>query len=115
MNLSGRPIPQKSAKVGPNTAHLDRVRDLPCVICYEFDMRQNSPTEAHHCKSGRYSQRRTPDCMAIPLCHSHHHKLRAYPGDEGKVGFHNAQDTWEAMYGEDTHWISWVDERLGVK
>lgn len=92
--------------------HIEMVASMPCVICFEYDMRQNSPTEVHHCKSGRFGQKKTPDYMTIPLCHSHHNKLRAYPGDEGKIGFHNMQATWESLYGEDTEWLNWVEERL---
>ena len=92
--------------------HLEMVASMPCVICFEYDMRQNSPTEVHHCKSGRFSRKKAPDCMTIPLCHSHHNKLRAYPGAEGKIGFHNMQATWESLYGEDTEWLNWVEERL---
>jgi hypothetical protein len=112
MNITGRPIYQKPAPKKADPVHMGRVAKLPCVICWEFDMRQNSPTEVHHCKSGRYGRNRSPDIMVIPLCHSHHHKLRPYPGDEDKIGFHNAQATWESEYGEDHEWLSWVEARL---
>ena len=64
-------------------------------------MIQRSPTEAHHVKSGRFSNAKTPDKMAIPLCHSHHNKLRPYRGDKDKIGYHNRQSTWESLYGPD--------------
>ena len=109
-----RPPVQKVERQADDPAYLAEVRKLPCVICFEWDMQQNSPTEAHHCKSGRYGSRRTPDSMAIPLCHSHHNKMRPYPGDEMKVGFHNSQATWEGLYGPDTDWLSWVEQRIGT-
>lgn len=96
-----------------DTEYLDKVRALPCVICHEWGLKQNSPTEAHHSKSGRYGSLKTSDKMAIPLCHSHHNKLRPYPGDEDKFGFHNAQATWERQFGMDYDWISWVEKRIG--
>jgi hypothetical protein len=46
------------------------------------------------------------DNVWIPLCHSHHNKLRAYPGDESKIGYHNSKAQWEALYGPDTDWIA---------
>lgn len=92
--------------------YLAKVRSLPCVICQAFGMTQNSPTEAHHVKSGRFSGRRTPDKMAIPLCHSHHNKLRPYPGDEDKIGYHNAQATWESLYGEDHEYSAATRDRI---
>jgi len=113
MNLTRQQPRQKAVfKKRKDPRYLGLVASLPCVICWEFDMKQNSPTEVHHCKSGRFSQQKTPDFMTIPLCHSHHHKLRAYPGDEGKTGFHNDQAAWESLYGEDTVWLRWVEERI---
>jgi len=113
MNIGNRPpLGLKAPKLGKDPARLAAVRQLPCVVCHEYGMAQNSPTEAHHCKSGRYSTHKAPDCMTIPLCHSHHNKLRPYPGDEDKIGFHNGQATWEAEYGPDVDWIGWTDERL---
>ena len=112
MNLTQREVTQKPEKHKPDPAYLRAVRALPCIICSEFGMRQNSPTEAHHVKSGRYSSVKTCDRAAIPLCHSHHNKLRPYPGDEDKVGFHNAQETWEALYGPDHEWSAVIRDRI---
>ena len=103
----------KEPRVERDRERLAAVAGLPCCICWEWEMQQNSRTEVHHCKSGRYGRNRAPDCMTIPLCHSHHNKLRPYPGDEGKIGFHNGQETWEGLYGLDTDWISWTEERIG--
>jgi hypothetical protein len=112
-NLANKPpLGLKVERGAENPAYLDGVRGMPCWICVEFGMRQNSPTEAHHPKSGRYSQRKEEDEKAIPICHSHHHKMRAYPGDEDKIGFHNAQRTWEAMYGPDHQWIERTQDAL---
>ena len=114
MNLAQKPpLGIKAPKPKPDPGYLARVRELPCVICWEWGMTQNSPTEAHHCKSGRYGNDKAPDSMAIPLCHSHHNKLRQYPGDEAKIGFHNAQATWEREYGPDVDWIAPTQDRLG--
>ena len=55
---------------------------------------------------------RTPDAQAIPLCHSHHHKLIPHPGDEDKIGFHNAQETWESLYGEDHEFTAPTQDKL---
>ncbi|WP_299830732.1 Ref family recombination enhancement nuclease [uncultured Roseobacter sp.] len=99
-------IYQKSERVEKDPAYLAMVRQLPCCICDNFGMIQSSPTEAHHVKSGRFSFAKTPDRQAIPLCHSHHNKLRPYPGDEDKIGFHNSQEAWKAAYGPDHDYTS---------
>lgn len=112
MNITHRPITPKPERAKPDPAYLARVRELPCCICEAWGMRQNSPTEGHHTKSGRYGNEKTPDNMAIPLCHSHHNKLRKYPGDEDKIGFHNAQETWEREYGPDTDWINPTRDKI---
>lgn len=88
-----------------DTPHLKAVRALPCIICTSFGMKQTSDTEAHHCKSGRYSQAKEIDRNAIPLCHEHHHGLR-FDRDRNKLGFHNNQKTWELIYGPDHEYIA---------
>lgn len=112
MNLTGQPIREKAQKATPDPAYLSALHSLPCVICEAFGMVQNSPTEAHHWKSGRYSAHKTPDSEAIPLCHSHHNKLRPYPGDEAKIGFHNAQEQWEAEYGPDHEYTAATQDAM---
>lgn len=141
MNLTGRPIyqkgqtaPKKARKLankakkprqGDDPAHLSFVRSLPCCICWEWGMQQNSPTEAHHCQSPAHEDddmkpegyeapglaEKSPDSMAIPLCHSHHNKLMRVQGDEDKIGYHNGKREWERRYGPDHHWINWVEAR----
>ncbi|MEM6465602.1 MAG: Ref family recombination enhancement nuclease [Pseudomonadota bacterium] len=94
------------------STHMGKVKQLPCCICENFGMVQNSPTEVHHCKSGRFGNLREHDRCTIPLCHSHHNKLRPYTGDEGKLGYHNGQATWEAEYGPDYDYIAGTLDRV---
>lgn len=114
-SLTGIPPRQKNRREQAiDPVRKAAVKRLPCVICWEFDMRQNAPTEVHHLKSGRYGGRKEVDSKTIPLCHSHHNKLRPYPGDEGKLGYHNGQETWERHYGPDHDWLEWTNKRLGL-
>lgn len=101
--------PQKPVK---NASYLAKVRALPCVICESANMVQCSPTEAHHVFSGRYGHNITSDTTAIPLCHSHHHKMRAYRGDEWKVGIHDDKRMWEDHFGPDTDYIERTQKRI---
>lgn len=87
---------------------LAALHDLPCCICHEYGLPQLSPTQAHHCIHGRYSTRRAPDEMTIPLCEGHHQG----DFDTTKVALHRHPAEWRRAYGEDTRWISWADERL---
>ena len=103
---------KRRKKKPDDPARLEAVAQLPCVICVTWGMQQNSRTEVHHCKSGRYGTKRAPDAKTIPLCHSHHHRMRPIPGDEDKLGYHNGQETWEAEYGPDTDWVKWTDDRI---
>lgn len=91
-------------------AHMARVRSLPCVICHEWGMVQTTPTEAHHVIHGRYSARKAPDTMTIPLCAEHHRES----GDPRKVALHASPSLWKRHHGEDTRWLSWVEHRLGL-
>ena len=87
---------------------LAAVAEMPCVICHEFWEPQSSPTQVHHCIHGRYSTKRAPDCMTIPLCEGHHQGNF----DTSKTALHREPKSWREKYGDDTQWLSWVEERL---
>lgn len=111
-NLAGKPpLGLKQPKAKKNPKHLARVAELPCVICHEYGMAQLSPTQVHHCIHGRNSQEKRPDEMTIPLCEGHHTGLM----DTSKVAIHKASKSWAVLYGEDTRWISWVEDRLSSR
>lgn len=109
MNLARKPpLGIKAPPSGSEPRYLARVRELPCVICHEWGMPQQSPTQAHHCIHGRYSARKRPDRMAIPLCEGHHQGLI----DTSKIALHREPDAWRGEYGQDVDWISWTQDRL---
>ena len=108
-NLTQRPAPPiKSSASGADPVHLARIHELPCVICHEWGMPQLSPTQAHHSIHGRYGNRKTPDCMAIPLCEGHHQGNF----DTSKIALHREPSRWRREYGPDHEWVSWVEARL---
>ena len=109
-NLAGKPpLGLKPDREGKDPARLEAVAALPCVICHEFGLIQLSPTQVHHCIHGRYGTRKSPDSMTIPLCEGHHQGLF----DTSKIALHQEPTRWKAEYGPDTHWLSWVEERMG--
>jgi len=108
-NLTNKPpLGIKDKAKGKDPAHLARVAALPCVICTEYGVPQLSPTQVHHCIHGRYSTRRAPDSMTIPLCEGCH--LGMF--DTSKVAIHREPSKWRRLYGQDTDWIGWVEARL---
>lgn len=118
-NITRRPIYQKDAKpvkarkrAGKDAPYLEKVAQLPCVICHEHHMPQMSPTQVHHCIHGRGSMgKKSPDCMTIPLCEGHHQGNF----DTSKIAIHREPQAWKEAYGLDTEWISWVEENLPVR
>lgn len=98
----------KPPKPKKDKERLRRVAELPCCICEEYGLPQASPTQVHHCIHGRFSQKRTPDCMTIPLCEGHHQGL----WDKTKIALHREPAAWREEYGDDVRWISWTEERL---
>jgi len=108
MNITGRPIYDKPAKSGKDPEYLARVRELPCVICFEFGEAQQSPTAAHHVIHDRFGARKTPDRMAIPLCEGHHQGLF----DTSKTAIHQEPQKWRGQYGADHDWVSWTQDKL---
>lgn len=106
MNLLNKPpLGLKPEKAKPDPKYLARVRELPCCICEAFGLVQSGPTFAHHTICGRYSQEKTPDRMAIPLCHAHH---------QGELGIHADKTAWVQEYGDDRDYILPTQDKLGV-
>jgi hypothetical protein len=104
-DLAGRPpLGPKQPKAKRDPSYLARVVTLPCVICQRFGMVQIGRSYAHHTICGRYSQRKTPDRDAIPLCYSHH---------QGEWGIHTDKAAWVEEYGPDTDFIAQTRAALG--
>ena len=98
-NLAGLPpLGLKQPRAIANPAYLAAVRQLPCIICEEYGEPQQSRTEAHHVFHGRFSQRKSPDEMAIPLCVDHH---TGFGFDTSKLAIHKAKAEWALHYGND--------------
>lgn len=106
MNLTGKEPLGMKVKAKPQPKYLDRVRALPCCICEAWGNVQKTPTEVHHPIHQRYSTRKVPDIMAIPLCAGHHRGLT------GIVGVHSSPDAWKQLFGMDTDWIPGTQDRL---
>ncbi len=97
MNLMRKPpLGLKAPKAKPNLRYLAKVRKLPCCVCVAFGERQYTPTRAHHVCHDRYSEEKTPDGMAIPLCDDHHQL-----GGNGKIAIHLEKARWAEVYGKD--------------
>jgi len=97
-DLAGRPpLGQKPEKGKRDPSRLAAVARLPCVICCAW------PVQVHHCISGRYSMRKAPDSMTIPLCHFHH---------LGAAGIHQDKAGWEAKHGLDTGFLPLVNRTI---
>ena len=103
------PLGLKPEKPKPDPAYLARVRELPCCVCEAFGEPQRTPTTAHHVIHDRFSQRKTPDRMAIPLCADHHQI-----GGNGKLALHAEPSKWKRLYGPDHHFTAITQDRLGV-
>ena len=101
------PMGQKAAKAKPDPAYLAAVRALPCCVCAAYGEMQHTPTTAHHPIHGRFSQRKVPDRMAIPLC-ADHHQL----GGNGKTALHAEPSKWKRLYGEDHEFIAATQDRI---
>jgi len=111
MNLAQKPpLGLKEPRPAADPAYLARVRELPCCICEAFGERQETATQAHHIIHGRFSGRKTPDRMAIPLCEGHHQGMV----ERGKLALHRDKAGWAKAYGEDHQWTAPTQDRLGV-
>lgn len=72
--------------------HLNRVRSVPCVLCARLGM-GDTPSAAHHPRSGTGMGTKRADWLAIALCHEHH---------QGDTGLHGmGRKAFEATYQVD--------------
>ena len=98
----------KEPKEPKDPAYLEAVSKLPCCVCEKHHEFQASWVEVHHTICGRFSQRKTADRKAIPLCDGHHMgKL-----DTDKLAIHNGKDPWVEKYGLDTDYIETTQKRI---
>lgn len=81
--------------------HMDRVAGLPCGVCGDRGV-----VELHHILEGRTPGRKSPDWLAIPLCHDCHqgsangiHGRRAMWAIVKKSELDVLAETLEAIYG----------------
>lgn len=102
------PLGLKAPKPKKDPAYLAQVASLPCCICEAFGERQTSPTQVHHVIMGRGSQRKTPDCMAIPLCAFHH-----TGGHPSYLAIHVSPAAWREHYGLDVDYVLPTQDTLG--
>lgn len=84
----------KPAKPVRDRAHMERVAELPCVICGAH------PVQVHHVIHGRVAQRRSSDLETIPLCFDCHADLHAHPA------------AWKRRHGEDNTYLYKVRQQL---
>ena len=103
MTFVKQPLGLKQPRAAKNRAYLTAVSAMPCWICWEYDLPQTYPTHAHHTICGRFSQHKTPDEQAIPLCWLHH---------QGPEGIHTDKTAWVAKYGPDTDFIARTQDAL---
>lgn len=88
-----------SAEGKAGLAHMLRVKQLPCVICW-----RHGPSDAHHCIHDRYGTDKRSDFAVIPLCKAHH--------QDGPDAIHNGKATWRAKYGADYEYLPVVADML---
>lgn len=103
-----KPTPQQR-DTGKRPDYLAAVRDLPCCICEAWGEVQRSETQAHHVFHGRFSGRKTPDTMAIPLCRDHH---QGDGCDQTKLSVHRRKESWQRKYGPDHHYTAGTQDKL---
>lgn len=88
--------------------YLEAIHNLPCAVCASRGWQQSSPTQAHHVICERFSQVKTPDVMAIPLCDGHHLGMV----DKTKIAIHQSKLAWVEAHGPDTGFIARTQNAL---
>lgn len=103
-----KPLHSDPALPAVDEGHLDRVRALGCVVCFNLG-RGWVPACAHHLRTGYGEGQKAPDHEAIPLCAWHHQN-----GPIGE-GFHNGTRTWQRRFGTELELLAQTNEQLQEK
>lgn len=101
------PLGLKKSHQKKDPKYLSWLHEQPCIICEMHAEPQNSPTQAHHVIHGRYSNAKTPDGCAIPLCDGHHQGMF----DTTKIALHREPAKWKEAYGLDYEYSDLVKSR----
>jgi hypothetical protein len=86
----------------PAERWMQRVRELPCLICLKMGLPQMTPTAAHHA----FDTAHRSDWLTVALCHDHH---------QSNSGFHGiGQRAFERRYHTDElHLLAETIEKIG--
>lgn len=90
---------RKPAHTPEESAHLNRVAKLGCLIC-------GSLAEIHHVRTGQGGSQRATHFQVLPLC-PRHHRL----GAMGEA-FHAGPRFWQAIHGTETALLLKVEAKL---
>lgn len=106
MSLTGQGVYQKgqhqkkkNGATAEELAYLLAVKFLPCCIC-----NAPPPSDAHHCFSQRFGQKKSSHFHTIPLCKNCH--------QVGLLAIHNNKRAWENRYGFDFEYITQTREAV---
>lgn len=86
-------------------AHLERVKQLPCIVCG-----RPGPSDAHHVRTRPDGQgygmgQKASDQETIPLCKAHH--------QDGPEAFHSGPRTFRQRFGDERELLTRTLEMLG--
>lgn len=99
--------PRRRVTTPDGAAHMLRVKNLPCCIRNK-DCSPGELRDAHHLIGLEYkgASQKANDWQTIPLCKNHHQD-----GGHG-VAIHAGQETWERLYGPQSHHLTITLEKL---
>ena len=66
--------------------HMERVAQLSCVICGEYEV------EVHHIREGQGMSQRSSNFLTIPLCSSCHRGPQGVHGDKSMLRIHKVSE-----------------------
>ena len=61
--------------------HMDKVAQLPCVLCAVLGMPESRPVHVHHLTQGKGLGTRASDFLTLPLCIQCHQGKHGIHGD----------------------------------
>lgn len=90
---------------------LKKIRSMPCIVCWNLGVLQESPSESHHIKRAADGTKlgfgqKAGDDRTIPLCSRRHHWNGVHVG----MGSHE----FEERFGNENTLLAQVNEMLAL-
>lgn len=95
---------KKQSATKAEKIHLDKISNMPCVLCDCLGSRQEGRTYVHHIRAGQGGGQRASHYLTLPLCYACH---------QGDEGLHGSRALFNVAKVSELDLLAMTIEKLG--